>query len=169
VIAAVAGVVAAFLPRHYQRVVNATMKASVPAGLLGLLTMGAMVVVTVIYAVLGLFTLGILLCLGLPIMAVTWLILNAALIFGWVAASFPLGAWLMSRLNLEYSRVKAAMIGAGALTLGHGLLSLLPCIGFMAGIVLVVVGSVGLGAVLLTRAGFRPYPEVIQINLEAEI
>ncbi|MFN8418002.1 MAG: hypothetical protein U0528_01960 [Anaerolineae bacterium] len=169
VIAGLAGLFATLLPAQYQRIVNTIMKASVPAGVLGLLTMGAMVVITVIYAVFGIVTLGLLLCLGLPIMGVFWLVINIALIVGWIGVSFPVGAWLMARLNLDYSRIKAAMIGAGALTLVQGILSLLPCVGFIAWLALLLIGSVGLGSVILTRGGLRPYPEVIQIELEARL
>lgn len=164
VLSALGGIITAALPKFHQRLVNASIAATLPASMLGFVTIVAVAIFSVIYAVLGAVTLGILLCLGLPIMALLWIMINAGLILGWIVVSFPLGAWLMRRLNMSYSRVRTTMIGVAALTLVQGVLSLLPCINVIAALLLVVAGSWGLGTVILTRAGFRAYPEVINVK-----
>jgi hypothetical protein len=161
---AIAGIVAAVMPERHQRLINASIAATLPAALLGFVTIVAVAIFSVIYAVLGAVTLGILLCLGLPLMAILWILINAGLMLGWMVVSYPLGAWLMRKLNLSYSRVHAAMIGVAALTLVQGMLSFVPCMNVIASLILVVAGSWGLGTVILTRAGFRAYPEVINIK-----
>ena len=164
ILTALAGIGAAALPLHHQRLVNASIAATLPASALGLVTIVGAVIFSVIYAVLGAVTLGLLLCLGLPIMLVVWVILNVGLILGWMVVSFPAGAWLIRRLNLRYTRVSAAMLGVAALTLVQGVLSFVPCLNIIAALIVLTAGSWGLGTVILTRAGFRAYPEVINVQ-----
>jgi hypothetical protein len=51
-----------------------------------------------------------------------------------------------------------AALGTGALTLGVGMLSLLPILGFLGGVLVFVFSAIGLGAVALTQFGMKPYP-----------
>jgi hypothetical protein len=164
IVTVLAGVVAVAMPEQHQRLVKASIASTLPAGVLGLVTIGAVIIVSVIYAVLGAVTLGLLLCFGLPIMALVWLALNLGLILGWITVSFSAGAWLIQRWGVRYTRVRAAVLGCAALTATQGVVSLLPCLNVLGGVMLVVIGSVGLGAVMLTRAGWRAYPVMIDVK-----
>jgi hypothetical protein len=164
ILTALAGLGTALLPTHHQRLVNASIAATLPASFLGFVTLAGAVIFSVIYAVLGAVTLGILLCVGLPFMVLAWIVVNVGIVLGWIVVSFPLGAWLIRRLNLPYSRVYAAMLGAAALTVVQGVLSFIPCLNIIAALIVLAAGSWGLGTVILTRAGFRAYPEVINVK-----
>lgn len=164
VVGLLAALAAAVVPYHYQRITQAAIATTLSAGMVGFLTIAASLVLSVVYSVLGLATLGVMLCLGLPLMAVVWIVLYLALLLGWIAVAFPVGKAIMRALGLRYSRLQAALLGAATITFGQGVLSLLPCVGVFGWLILVVAGSVGLGAVLLTRAGLRPYPEVIAVK-----
>jgi hypothetical protein len=164
VVAGLGALAAAVVPYHYQRIMQTTINSTIPAGIVGFLTVAAVLLVSVVYSVLGMATLGVLLCLGLPVMGILWIVVYFALLLGWIAAAYPLGTWIMGLVGMTSSRVQAAALGAGVLTLAQGLVSLIPCVGIVGWLALVVIGSVGLGAVLLTRAGLRPYPEVISVK-----
>jgi hypothetical protein len=58
-----------------------------------------------------------------------------------------------------------AALGALALTLVQGLIEMLPCVGWISTLLMLVLGAIGLGAVILTRLGTRAYPEIIRRNV----
>jgi hypothetical protein len=126
--------------------------------------MGALIFITIVYAVVGIATFGLIFCLGVPIITLLWLITNTALILGWAAISYPLGVLILRWMRRDHSTVLAAALGAGTLTLLHGLALYFPFVQALANILLIVGGSVGLGAVLLTRFGIRRYPELISFK-----
>jgi hypothetical protein len=80
-----------------------------------------------------------------------WLALVAGAVVGWVAAGLWLGQRLLWGLKVRTrSAVGEVVVGVFLLTF----LARLPfCIGFL---VALVFGSLGLGAVVLTRFGTRP-------------
>jgi hypothetical protein len=129
-------------PRGVIRVADAAAAAPAMSFLVGLLTMAV--------AVLGGLVLLIACCLGL----VVWLVAAAALLFGWTAVGLWLGRALARAFQMRNaSSLLTAALGVFIITF----LSRLPfCLGGIFG---VLIGAIGLGAVLLTRFGTRPYPD----------
>lgn len=162
--AGVAGGMARFAPRQHRQLIEAVLSAPIQTGVAGFLTMGALIFVTIVYAVIGIATFGLIFCLGVPIVTLLWLVTNTALILGWAAVSYPLGVLMVRWMRRDHSTVFAAALGAGTLTLLHGLALYLPFVQALANILLIVGGSVGLGAVLLTRFGIRRYPALISFK-----
>jgi hypothetical protein len=105
----------------------------------------------------------------MPIFAVVWISLNVALAVGWMVVCYPFGTLIMRRLHMEYSPVLAVAIGTAALTLVQGVLSMIPVLNVLAGVALVIFGSVGLGTVFLTRFGWRSYPQIITVTRTADL
>lgn len=161
VVAAIAAVLALITPTLLNRMSETAWRRPRTAGTVGILTIGVAFGLTVLYGLFSALTLG-LLCAAVPIIALSWVVLTAALVIGWIAASYPLGRLIFYRLRGEPSPVVAAAGGALLLTLVHGLLEIIPFTGWLAGLLLIVVGSVGLGAVLLTRLGTRAFPEMVE-------
>jgi hypothetical protein len=126
------------IPRHMGRVVNTAATQPAFSFGVGLLT----VVLAVVAGALLLIACG----LGLIVL----LILMAGMFMGWAAAGLWLGERLLGGLRLRStSAVAEVAVGTFLLTV----LARLPlCIGFLVGL---VVGSIGLGAVVLTRFGTR--------------
>ena len=62
----------------------------------------------------------------------------------------------MTALDQEFQPVLAGGLGTLVVSLVLGGIGFIPCVGWLG---YFVVGLIGLGAVLLTRFGSRPYPE----------
>ena len=78
-------------------------------------------------------------------------------LLGWMALAAPVGQWVLYRLRRgTQPRMIAAAVGGVVLALGLRVWSVFWFTGWLAGLILLGAGSVGLGAVLLTRAGTRP-------------
>ena len=145
--AALAVLVVLFTPASTERVSRAAMHKPLVTGSVGLLTILVVPVVLVILAIT--------ICL-LPVS----LIGLAALVLGWAFGIVALGVETGKRLGIllkqEWALPVSAGIGAFILTLViNGLNALLFCVGWLPAL---VVGSVGLGAVILTRFGMESYP-----------
>jgi hypothetical protein len=133
-------VLVALAPRAMGRIAGSAAGGAFVSFGMGLLTL-------VVGVLLGLLLL-IACCLGL----IVWLALGAAWLVGWVAV----GLWLGQRLLQALSVRNASSIGEVAL--GVFLITVLTqlpaCIGFIIGLIL---GCMGLGAVVLTRFGTRSF------------
>jgi hypothetical protein len=137
-----------FVPRHAERTANAATVKPAVAGGLGCLTL--------LIAPAILFLLVLTIC-GIPISLIGIFLLLAAWAFGIIALGLETGKRLASLLKQDWALPIAAMIGTFLLTLlVNGLGALIPCIGWT---VPVLVGMVGLGAVLVTRFGAQPLPD----------
>lgn len=132
----------AIAPQAMGRMATQAATEPVVSFAMGLLTL-------VVGVLLGLLLL-IACCSGLLV----WLALAAAGLVGWLAV----GLWVGQRL-LQALKVRAAS-SLAEVALGVALITVLArlpwCIGFL---IVLVIGSVGLGAVVLTRFGTQP-PEV---------
>jgi hypothetical protein len=138
--------VVVFWPEQTARVRAAISNAPGQSGALGLLTIVA-VPVLVVLAILTV-------CL-IPVGFMAMVLLTAALAFGWIALGQLVGERLTVALNLvNLSPAVSAALGTALLSLVISAISWVPCVGWVAPIIL---GSVGLGAVTLTRFGTRPY------------
>ncbi|MCC6190545.1 MAG: hypothetical protein IT318_16070, partial [Anaerolineales bacterium] len=113
---------------------------------LGLLTLVAVPVL------LALLTLT--LCL-IPVAFVGAVVFAAALLLGLIALGQLVGARLASALRLyQITPAVSAALGTGLLWLVTSAVGAVACVGWVAWVLL---ASVGLGAVILTRFGTRPY------------
>lgn len=147
--AALAVLVVLFTPVTTERVTRAVMDKPLITGSVGLLTILVVPLVLVILAIT--------ICL-LPVS----LIGLAALLLGWafgiVALGVETGKRLGTLLKLDWALPVSAGIGAFILTLViNGLDALVPCVGWLPSL---LAGSLGLGAVILTRFGTQSYPPI---------
>ncbi len=83
------------------------------------------------------------------------LLSSAALVFGWISLGMIVGARLSAALKLyTLSPAVTAALGTGVLTLAAHVIGWIPCAGWVT---VGLLAMIGLGAVLLTRFGTRPY------------
>ncbi len=139
-------VVAMFIPTHLARTSQTALSQPLVSAGLGLLTI---IVVPVILVLLV-----ITICL-IPVSLIGIFILLIAWAFGLIALGLEVGKRISSMVNREWHPAIAA--GLGTLLLMcvlSGLEAIIPCIGWIPK---VLVGLLGLGAVLLTQFGMKPY------------
>jgi hypothetical protein len=99
--------------------------------------------------------LAVTLCL-LPVALVLALVLLVAALLSWVVTGWVIGRKLLALLSVKSpSVVLETIVGTLLLTAVYFLVSFIWCMNFLIG---VIVGSFGLGAIVLTRFGTRPYP-----------
>lgn len=147
--------VAAFMPEQMLNV-RETLTSSAPLSFgLGLLT-SIVAVVLIPVAFLLLITI----CLALvPIVA--YIALGIATLFGWIVVGHVLGERLLIASGRpQPSLIFSSIVGVSILTLITNLpvIGLIDCIGFIGGVIGALIAMAGLGAVLLSRFGTRPYP-----------
>lgn len=93
----------------------------------------------------------VLTCFGIPLALVGAVGVAIAAVFGWIVAGLVLGERLLQALDqAERQPVLSVVIGLVALAV----LSAVPCLGWL---VSALVGTWGLGAVVLSRFGTSPY------------
>jgi len=104
----------------------------------------------------------VIICIGIPVAVLLVMAAVAAGLFGWVAIGVLLGRRLLAALHGSQPQpVIEAVIGVTVLTL----LAEVPCLGWLLG---AVAGTVGLGAVVLSRFGTMRYaPQPAVTNLPA--
>jgi cytoskeletal protein CcmA (bactofilin family) len=119
------------------------LAAPLPSGGVGLLT------IVVAAALIVLFAITI--CLS-PVAFLLGVATLAAGIFGWTAVGLLVGQKLLEAFKVEEINPLIA-VAVGILLIS--LLAAVPCLG---PILVIVVGSLGLGAVVLTRFGTQTYP-----------
>jgi hypothetical protein len=146
-LAALALVVALFWPKGVERLGQTAMHQPVLVFLVGLLSwvigLGLVVV------------LAITICL-IPIALLVGLALLVAAVLSWVTVGWLIGRKLLAMLNLRnVTVVVEAAVGTLVLAVVYFLVGILPCTEFIFGLLIV---SLGLGAIVLTRFGTRPYP-----------
>lgn len=113
---------------------------------------------TEVLALPVLVILTITICLA-PLAFLMALALVAAWLFGWLVVGWVIGQWLAKALNTRQTTPILEMaVGVILLTLLWRLPRVIPCLGWLISVgVLVVAGSIGLGAVLLSRFGSQLY------------
>lgn len=146
VVAAVAGLVALVWPRQVTQVGQAVVEAPAASFGVGLLTVFA--------AVLLAIALALTICLPLILVAA----LVAAGLFGWICIGALVGEELFKALNArETAPLWTAGLGTLVITLVTAGIDVIPCLGLLGLLLTVVVGCIGLGAVVLTRFGTTAY------------
>jgi hypothetical protein len=168
VVAALAALAATVLPGHVRRMTETAMSRFATTTAIGVVSMAVALTLSAVYLLSMILTLG-LTCLILPLVAAAWFVIALALLTGWIAVSVPLGTLLLHRFKVYPTPMVSAALGALVLTLAHGLLEMLPCVGWLAWVVLIVLGSAGFGSVVLTRFGTRPYPEIVPARAYPDI
>ncbi len=155
---ALALVVALLWPKGVERLGTTAMRQPVAVILVGLLSWMVGV---------GLFVvLAITICL-LPVALLLALALLVALLLSWVVAGWLVGRSLLAALKLRnITLVMEAAIGALVLAAIYFLVGILPCTEFIFG---TLIASIGLGAIVLTRFGTRPYPVETPAPASAEV
>jgi cytoskeletal protein CcmA (bactofilin family) len=154
-------VVTAVFPRQLQQVGKTVRERPAASGAVGFLTAVAVPsLLVILLVVLAITIIGFLLYPAVFLLALVPL---AALMLGWIAVGERFGNWLMNAFKqTSRSLVTTAALGTSILTLGLGLLTLVPpfSIGGGFGIWLagMILASVGLGAAVLTKLGTQPYP-----------
>ncbi|MCS6909735.1 MAG: polymer-forming cytoskeletal protein [Anaerolineales bacterium] len=148
-------VVVLLLPEQTRRVSAAILTAPVLAGGLGLLTL---IAVPFLAVVLALVTL---LCFS-PFSLLALSVYGIAMLFGWIAVGALLGERLAASARWQnVSPAFMAALGTFLLTLLTGSLGVLPGGELFSALMNLLVVSVGLGAVTLTRFGTQPYLGVL--------
>ena len=92
--------------------------------------------------------------IGLPVSFLLAVAFVVALVFGWIAVGVEVGHRMSEAFNWEIAPAASAGIGTLAVSFVIGGIGQIPCIGWLAPL---LVGAAGLGAVILTRFGSREY------------
>jgi hypothetical protein len=143
--AALAVLVVLFLPEHTRRVSQAAIRQPLIAGGLGLLTLPVLAI--------SLVALTITLIL-IPVSAVLAALAVLAWAFGLISLGLEVGHRLAGLFKLEWAPPAAAGAGTFLLMLVVNGFGEIACVGW---VIPLLVGVVGLGAVLLTRFGMQDY------------
>lgn len=145
-IAALALLVLLFWPLQTARVAETIESQPARSGGFGVLTWIAATILLVLLALT--------ICL-IPFSIIGGLILAAATLFGWIALGLVVGNRLLTGLNVRnFTPAVSAGVGTLLISLLSEIFGLIPCIGWLIPILL---SAIGLGAVVLTRFGTRPY------------
>lgn len=144
-VAALAVLVVMFWPEPVRRVAEATVSQPLITGGLGLLTL----VLTPAVLLVLVFTL-----IGIPVALVAVLLLAVAILVGWIALGQEVGRRLGEMLRWDLHPAAAAGLGTLLLSLVVGGIGFIPCIGWMAPLVVMMLG---LGGVLVTRLGTQEW------------
>jgi len=144
--ALVAMVVAMFIPTHLTRASQTALTQPFISGGLGCLTL---LIVPMI-----LILLAITICL-IPVSVIGAFLLVITWAFGLVALGIEVGKRISGMFNKEWHPAITAGLGTLVLMLVlNGLESIIPCVGWIPKM---LVSLIGLGAVLLTQFGMKPY------------
>ncbi|MGD8848828.1 MAG: hypothetical protein PVF18_03850 [Anaerolineales bacterium] len=143
--AALAVLVVMFLPDQTRLVSDTIVEQTLLAGAFGLLTtvvapiLIVLLIITICFAIVGF--------VGVVVLVAAW-------VFGTIALGLEVGERLRKTTNAEFQPVVAAGIGTLIFSLVVNGIGFIPCVGWLAPF---LIGAVGLGAVLMTRFGTRPY------------
>jgi hypothetical protein len=141
-LAALAVLINLFAPRPMERTGQSAAAAAAASGGVGCLTLLVLVIMAITIILLPVSLLGMLAA-------------GVAILFGWTALGLLVGRRLATLLNQTWTDPINAGAGTLALSLLTSLLNIIPCIGWLASFVVVLVA---LGAVVLTRFGTQAYP-----------
>ncbi len=138
--------IALLFPKGTRNVAGAIVSQPLAAWGVGFLT----VLVVEIAAVIMLFTLVL-----IPVSLVAQLGLVAAIVYGYVSLGYEIGYRLSVSSNLNWTEPIAAGVGTLLLGLIVGIVSWIPILGIL---ILIITPFFGLGAVVLSVFGSKPFP-----------
>jgi len=153
--AALSGLGAAVFPRQLRRARDAAISNPATVAIVGFVALMVALGVTIVY---GLSLILVITAVLLPVVSLAWVAIGLVGFAGWVVVAEPFGRIVLARLGIHTVPMVAATVGAFVLTFGLELASTLPCVGWLSIIAALIVGSAGLGALMLTRIGTRSYP-----------
>lgn len=145
----VALLVVLFAPVQLRRVADAVIADPVTSGGYGLLTFFLVIVATI--------GLSITLIL-IPVAVLIPFVLVFAMAFGWIALGMEVGRRMADAFKATWSPALEATFGTFTLTFVAGILTWVPCIGALGGMIL---GAAALGAVVLTRFGGQTHVRAV--------
>jgi cytoskeletal protein CcmA (bactofilin family) len=153
-LAVMAALIGLILPKQTQRIANTIESEPLVSGGVGLLT----VVGSPILLIILVITLIL-----IPVALIYVIAFGLAVLFGWIALGHFLGERIAKRIHVNWSEPIISSIGVLVLSLLVGTIGLIPCLGWIIGFVLCLVG---LGAIVMTRFGFvettaKPTAQVI--------
>lgn len=145
------------IPRRLVRMSESVQQAPLAAGGMGLLTLVVAVGLTLIYGL----SLRLVVPLALlPVVVLAWVVLIVLSLIGWMALAAPFGIFLFRLIRVDtVPHMITAAAGGMVLALLLRVWSVFWVTSWIGLLASLVVGSVGLGAVLLTRAGGQPYSQ----------
>ncbi len=143
--AALAVILGLLLPQQIKRVADTISKEPLVTGGVGLLS------VVVAPILLVLLTITVIL---IPVTILGTLLVGLAVLFGWIAIGFEIGQRIAILFKTTWHPSISAGIGVLLLGLVTGFATLIPCIGWLIG---VIVAILGLGAVVISRFGSSKY------------
>ena len=137
---------AMFIPTHMMRITQTALSQPLISGGLGILTVIILPIILVLLAIT--------ICL-IPVSLLGVLLLVLAWVFGLIAIGLEVGKRIGAAFKQQWHPAIAAGLGTLALmVILSGLEAIIPCIGWIPK---ALVGLWGLGAVLLTQFGMKPY------------
>jgi len=146
-----------FLHPQLDRVGQAVAGQPFISGTIGVLA----IIATAITAVILSVTLIL-----IPVALATVLLVVLAWLFGIVALGMEVGDRFTKAIHRSWEPVLSACLGTFLLALVVGMVNLIPCVGWLAP---VIVGLVGLGAAVITMFGTRVVPDVRTAPVEAAV
>lgn len=155
---AMAALSVVLVPQPLSRISLAARQAPFAAGGVGCLTLSVAVGLTAFYFISLFLVLPIVL---FPFVLMGWLVIGLFSLLGWVALAEPFGRMVFRRLQMEEPPpMIAAGLGAVTLSLLLRVWAVFWVTSWIALLAWVVLGSIGLGAVVLTQVGTERYPQV---------
>jgi len=139
-------VVALLMPKPLDRVTQSIASQPLLSGGIGILTL----LLTPLILLILIITL-----LLIPVALIAVLVLTVALLFGWIAIGYEIGRRLAVLLKTHWAEAISA--GLGTLVLGT-IIWLFGYIFCLGGLISILVASVGLGGVILSKFGTQGYP-----------
>lgn len=141
--AALGALVILFAPGPTRRVGDAAQAQPLGSAGIGCLTLIVLPILGILLAIT---------VIGIPVALVLVLVAAIAWIFGWIAIGYLAGERILKALNArEILPVVAVVVGILILAV----IGQVPLLGWLVSL---LVGTLGIGAVVLTRFGTRPYP-----------
>ncbi len=144
-ISALAVILGLLLPEQIKRVSTTLTSEPLVAGGVGLLTVVVFPIVVVI------LTITIIL---IPVAILAILLFVFSLLYGWITAGHEIGTRIAALFKTDWHPAIDAGIGSLLLSLVAGFASMIPCAGWLVGM---IIALFGLGAVLISRFGSAKY------------
>jgi hypothetical protein len=145
------------VPQPLTRISYAIQHAPLVTGGVGFLTIVIAVGLTAFYMVSLFLVLPVVL---FPFVLFGWLVIGLFGLLGWVALAEPFGRTLLKRFGAnDQPPLITAVVGAIVLALLLRVWSLLWIVSWVGLLAIVILGSMGVGAVVLTRVGTERYPD----------
>lgn len=145
IVAALAYLVAHFLPRPLAQVCRATTGHPIISGAMGLLVgiAGPSALVLMAFTVIL-----------VPVTVIALLVAGLVVVYAWIGLGAAAGRWVRGVVRRDWSPPWSAFVGTFLFMVITNLLAFIPIVGSWVGI---LATAVGIGAIFLTRFGLRAF------------